>query len=107
MADAKVTLKVVNGRLHLRFPFDQGLLDRVRAIPCAEWSRLHGCWTFPLTATAYVLIKTELGAACPEIEAELKSIKLRLADLGLKTRPFRHQEDALRFILGQFNVEVE
>jgi hypothetical protein len=104
-----VTLRVVNGRLHLRFPFDQELLDRVRAIPCAEWSKLYGTWSFPLTATAYEIVEKEFGVSCFEIDVDEISrfYRIKLADLKLKTRPFRHQEDALRFILGRFNVEVE
>ena len=103
-----MTLSVVNGALHLRFPaFDAGLVDRVRAIPCAAWSKVHGCWTFPLTATAYGIVVREFGVRCPEMEVALKPVRAKEKDLKFKTRPFRHRVEAVRFLLGRFGVEVE
>lgn len=99
-----VKLTYQNHKLYLTFPYDEKIIDIVKSLQSAKWDKNKKAWEFPATNVCYEKIKKEFGLKIDEFEKK-KKLKLKGYKFN-KTMPFKHQKEAIKFVLERFGFEI-
>lgn len=94
----KIKLTTENNKLNLSFSYDEEIIDMVKSIPSASWNKIEKKWEFPATISCYKKIKEKFG-----LSDARKEMPIEIDWNKLKTKPFDHQKEAIKFLLDLFS----
>jgi hypothetical protein len=97
-------LEIENNQFKLIFPYDEFHVVKARQIPGCKWSKAKRAWFFPLSPKIYVQIKEIFDVSILEVDEMLKPKPIK--KIQSRTKLYNHQEEAVRFVLGQFGFEA-
>lgn len=98
-----MTLTLVDGRFHLSCPFY--MKGKAGAVPGAKWRKKLNAWTYPATPLVYEALVKTFDVRIADVESSSRTIER--SKYEPKTLLYKHQEEAVQFLLRQFNIEVE
>ncbi|MFH1398971.1 MAG: hypothetical protein ABIG95_02575 [Candidatus Woesearchaeota archaeon] len=102
-----MNLFIEEGWLCLSFPYNDFLIDKVKAFPGARWEPRRKYWKFPCTKMVYKKLQEAFNISCAEVEVEeaKERNKFILSKHKYKTNPMKHQLEGMKNILREFNHE--
>ncbi len=87
--------EVTSEKLKITFPFDMNIINKVKEIPNRKFDPEEKCWFVP---SIFILdLIDKLKDYTIEIDAEMKSEIFDITKYQLKTKPFEHQIDGIKF----------